>query len=388
MLRCSVVEFFKGARTMKNSTVRRKPALFFTLSTPKRPMMRLSCRAWGLWLVLMLGACTHMFENCRDEISSNAAASGGAVLPRRSGKSPRGGGPRKHTGRLFTRWPHNKRTGAGFAVLFPGGWAICMLVRKRKTSYGNGSRRAGSWAACSNLTGRGQTMLENIAPVAPKATLLALERTIAKTTDEEARGYGTHYIQLLGSLAYDVGLFDRCVALLVRLAVANDEKKDRSLVRHRLEILFHLYLSGTLAPVDQRLRVIEPLLASSDPTYRDIGVILVSAALEAWQFDSAGSFEFGARSRGYGYWPTTAANVQHWYCSVLQLIRVIVTGDGASVEPVRAALASAIRGLWTRTRAHAELDETCRAIGARQFWPDGWRAIRQVLRYDVKVLQS
>ena len=207
----------------------------------------------------------------------------------------------------------------------------------------------GLLGSVSNLTGRGQTMLENIAPVAPKATLLALERTIAKTTDEEARGYGTHYIQLLGSLAYDVGLFDRCVALLVRLAVANDEKKDRSLVRHRLEILFHLYLSGTLAPVDQRLRVIEPLLASSDPTYRDIGVILVSAALEAWQFDSAGSFEFGARSRGYGYWPTTAANVQHWYCSVLQLIRVIVTGDGASVEPVRAALASAIRGLWTRT---------------------------------------
>jgi hypothetical protein len=68
-------------------------------------------------------------------------------------------------------------------------------------------------------------MLENIAPVAPEWTLLVLERTIAKATDEEARRYGTHYIQLLGSLAYEDGLFYRCVALLVRLARADDEKK-------------------------------------------------------------------------------------------------------------------------------------------------------------------
>ena len=40
-------------------------------------------------------------------------------------------------------------------------------------------------------------MLENIAPVAPEATLLALERSITNANDEEAHRYGTHYIQLL-----------------------------------------------------------------------------------------------------------------------------------------------------------------------------------------------
>jgi hypothetical protein len=50
---------------------------------------------------------------------------------------------------------------------------------------------------------------------------------------------------------------------------------------------------------------------------------------------------------------------------------------------VRAALASAFRGLCTRTHVHAELDETCRAIAANQFWPDGWHAVRQVLRHDL-----
>jgi hypothetical protein len=245
-------------------------------------------------------------------------------------------------------------------------------------------KEGGLLGSVSTLDGLGQTMLENIAPVAPEATLLALERSMTNANDEEAHRYGSHYIQLLGSLAYEVGLFDRCAALLVRLAVADDEKKDRSRARHRLEILFQLYLSGTLAPIEQRLRVIQSLLASSDPRHRDIGVSLLRAALEAWQFDSAGSFDFGARSRGYGYWPTTVAHVQHWYCSVLQLTRVIATGDGASAEAVGSALATAFRGLWTKTRVHAELDETCRAIAARQFWPDGWRAVRQVVRYDIK----
>src|SRR5205823_3495009 len=134
-------------------------------------------------------------------------------------------------------------------------------------------------------------------------TLLALERTIANTNDGEARRYGTHYIQILGSLAYEVDLFDRSVALLLRLAVADDaERKNRSNARHRLEILFQLYLSGTLAPIAQRVRIMEPLICSGEPRCREIGTAVLRAALEAWQFDSAGSFEFGARSRDYGYW--------------------------------------------------------------------------------------
>jgi hypothetical protein len=246
----------------------------------------------------------------------------------------------------------------------------------------------GLLGSVSTLDGLGQTMLENIAPVAPEDTLSALERAMGKATDEEIRGYGMRYIQLLGLLAYEVGFFDRCVALLVRFAVADGDKKDNSRARHQLEILFQLILSGTLAPVEQRLRVIEGLLASSDAVIRSIGATLLRAALEAWQFDSAGSFEFGARPRDYGYWPKTVGDARHWYTSVLQLAKSNAISDGASAEAVRAALASAFRGLWSRAPAQAELDEACRAIALRQFWPGGWRAVREVLRYDVKGARS
>lgn len=235
------------------------------------------------------------------------------------------------------------------------------------------------------LNGIGQTMLENIAPVVPEDALGALERAIANATDEQVRRCGGNYIQLLGLLAYDVGLFDRSVALLVRLAAAdNQHSRNRSRAQHRLDILFQLYVSGTLAPVEQRIRIIPPLLASTDPHQRGIGVTILRAALEAWQFDPALTFEFGARPRGYGYWPKTNADVQHWYSSVLQLTRSAATGDGISAVAVGAVFANAFRALWTRTRAHDELDETCRAIAAKQFWPDGWRAIRQVIHYDMK----
>ena len=40
--------------------------------------------------------------------------------------------------------------------------------------------------------------------------------------------------------------------------------------------------------------------------------------LEAWHFSSGANFEFGARSRDYGYLPRTTADFQAWFGPVLQ----------------------------------------------------------------------
>ena len=46
-------------------------------------------------------------------------------------------------------------------------------------------KEGGLLGSVSTLNGLGQTMPENIAPVAPEATLLALERSIMNANDEE-----------------------------------------------------------------------------------------------------------------------------------------------------------------------------------------------------------
>ncbi len=78
------------------------------------------------------------------------------------------------------------------------------------------------WLSADGLLGKvadfnelGQAMFENVAPVAPKDTLAALERAIVGQGDDAAKRC-KKYVDLLRSLAYDATLFERAVRLLVR----------------------------------------------------------------------------------------------------------------------------------------------------------------------------
>ena len=139
--------------------------------------------------------------------------------------------------------------------------------------------------------------------------------------------------------------------------------------------LFSPYLSGTHATVEQRLRVIEPLLKSDDDKQRSLGMKAFEAALAAWDFISFYSFEFGAHSRDHGYWPRTKTEVKEWYGSALKLAGTVACSDAVSASQVGAVLAKQFRGLWSRAGVHEELERVCRAISDKQFWADGWIAV-------------
>jgi len=74
--------------------------------------------------------------------------------------------------------------------------------------------------------------------------------------------------------------------------------------------------------------------------------------------------------------------VKEWYGSALRLAGTVACSDAVSASQVRAVLAKQFRGLWSRAGVHEELERVCRAISEKQFWADGWIAVRQTLRYD------
>ncbi|HTM35322.1 MAG TPA: hypothetical protein VL156_01125, partial [Terriglobales bacterium] len=131
--------------------------------------------------------------------------------------------------------------------------------------------------------------------------------------------------------------------------------------------LFHLCLSGTLATIEQRLKVIEALLASPDTKRRVLGVLALKAVLEAWHFHSTSSFDFGARSRDYGYWPSTIEEVQHWFGVTLKLVETVGCSEGPVAPYARTALAEKFRGLWHQAGVPDELANVCRAIRSSRF---------------------
>jgi hypothetical protein len=230
----------------------------------------------------------------------------------------------------------------------------------------------------SRLNGLGNAILQNVAPVAPEAVLGALERA-----SQIAVHNLVDFAPLLRSLAYDPALFARSASLLVAIA-ETDTSEHQSEAGSCFEGLFFVYLSGTHAPVDARLAVVETQLRSPSARRVGLGLNALGALLEAWHFSSGAQFEFGSRSRDFGYCPRTTAELQSWYAAALKLAERYAVGKDRVADQVRTIIARKFRGLWTRAGMYDDLGRVCQAIRKVGFWRDGWISVKETLHYDAK----
>jgi hypothetical protein len=230
----------------------------------------------------------------------------------------------------------------------------------------------------------GATVLDNIAPVAPEAVLSALERAILESNSDNIARKNSRYVPLLRSLAYEADLFERSAALLMKIAEAQDNEREQSGAAKAFASLFTIYFSGTHATLDQRLAVIQRLVQSGDLVKRKLGLMALKAALETSHFGPRVNYEFGARSRDYGYWPSTRESVKQWYSQTLELAEKLACSDEPSATQARKAMADEFRGLWTGAAMYDELERVCCAISEKGFWSEGWLAVRQTIYYDSK----
>jgi hypothetical protein len=237
----------------------------------------------------------------------------------------------------------------------------------------------------AELTEADRAVFEHIAPVAPAATLGAIERALQDADDETVKRC-TSYVHVLRSLAYDSALFERAALLIVRLLLVEEDDHGRKSEQDVFASLFSLYLSGTHATLEQRLQVVEALLRSPDPKRQALGTSALRASLEALHFFSVLSFDFGARSRDFGYWPHTFAEVQSWFRAAVHLATTVACSDAHSALKTRSTLADAFRGLWLRAGIHEELERACAAIAQAGLWPEGWLAVRQSIHFDAAAL--
>ena len=118
------------------------------------------------------------------------------------------------------------------------------------------------WLAnVADLDDLGATVFNNIAPVDPEGSLSALERALLKSENETAVQKCRRYVPLLQSLAYDATLFERSIALLLRIAEvqsagsaeARTANRDTNEASRAFASLFPIYFSGTHATLDKRL---------------------------------------------------------------------------------------------------------------------------------------
>ncbi|MCI0146673.1 hypothetical protein KNO81_12320 [Paraburkholderia sediminicola] len=231
------------------------------------------------------------------------------------------------------------------------------------------------------LSGVGRAMFENVAPVQPEAALTALER-VGNCAHDVVTTIWQQHLSLLRSLAYDPPLFERSTELLARISTQRTKEADAKQASDAFVSLFTIHLSGTHATIDQRLGVVERLLRSGDDKARGLGLAALDKVLEATHFSSSHRFDFGARSRDYGYQPQTYADVTRWYGAALALIERLVLTEGGLKPELVALLAQNFRGLWTSAHMHDELERLFRRFAADGFWREGWAACRETLHFD------
>ncbi len=249
------------------------------------------------------------------------------------------------------------------------------------------------WLAAGGLLGDatalndlGRAMFENVAPVSPGAALAALERASGGDPEVAVIVLRQHR-SLLRSLAYDPPLFERSASLLVLAATQGSDEREAKEALDTFVSLFTIYLSGTHATIEQRLRLIERLLRSGDRKQRSLGLAALDEVLEATHFSSVHRFEFGARSRDYGYRPGSDEDVTRWYGAALALIERLAFTEGVLKPELGGLLARNFRGLWTSAHMLDELEGLSRRFAADGFWREGWAACRQTMFFNKERLK-
>ena len=235
----------------------------------------------------------------------------------------------------------------------------------------------------ASLSEMKRAMFENVAPVLPVRALEALER-VAEGAPDDAPQVWRRHTALLRSLAYDPDLFERSVRILSRIALDGNNEQRQNEGADAFVALFGLYLSGTHATIEQRLRVIDELLRSPDESAWALAASALDAILEATHFSSGFQFEFGARSRDYGFEPQNAEQASHWYSAALGMIEHLAFDENLHNERLRDTLAGNLRGLWSSACPPDQLDHLARRFARNGFWRRGWLACREVLRYDAE----
>ena len=236
------------------------------------------------------------------------------------------------------------------------------------------------------LNDTGTRILDYVAPVAPDAVLDLIEAEIDSDgfsgMDVVHDAHRTTILTLLQSLAYESKAFDRCVAMLLRVADFEDESNNYDAVREKIFQFFQPHLSGTLASLSQRLAVVREALLSGDPKRRSLGFRMLATALDGPDWTSSNTHEFGARPRDFGYRPNHDELVD-WRSQFIDLaVEMGLKADAELSEPARSLLAQSFRGLWLQEAMWKKLAEAARKLNASQPWVEGWKAVRSTIQFE------
>lgn len=223
------------------------------------------------------------------------------------------------------------------------------------------------------------TLFERLAPVSPGAALAAMEREWGRMAVSNFNISRDRYARLLHCIAYEAEHFRRAVRMLTRLLTHEPERRHTSTVEGIFKGLFHLIGSGTQAPPDLRLSMIDELLLDPDPAVQAYGMVGHDEMLQVYFSYTPGGHDFGARPRGGEWRPADIEAQWDWYRAAMERLCALGIAAGAHQRAARQILGKHLPELWRYEALRTDLSRVASRLHQVESWSEGWIGVRTAI---------
>lgn len=222
---------------------------------------------------------------------------------------------------------------------------------------------------------RGSRIFRSIAEVNPPAAADALYRCFGNLDKASLRQIGPsrrNLVWALEGLCFWEDTFCKSANLLLKFAVCESELGLGNNATEQFYQLFHYLLSGTQAPPDMRLSVIDAGLLTNDPEYQTVCISALGHALRTHHFSRMGGVETqGSRYPHKDWEPTTWQEVFDYWDSSLIRLKNYALMDNTMGALARSQIENSVVGMLWHGRLDALEDvifSICEVRG--HFWPE------------------
>lgn len=233
---------------------------------------------------------------------------------------------------------------------------------------------------------RGSRLFRSLAEVNPEVATQTLSRAFGQKSKKELVQVGSgrrDIIWTLEKLCFRRETFPVAARVLLAFAIAENENWSNN-ATGLFEQLFHVFLSGTEAPPNERLAIIDETIKSGDPDQFRIAISALGHALQTHHFHRSGLPEHQGSGPALRDWhPHLWQDVFEYWREALQRLTSIATGNGDEAVLARDEVAKCIRGLVSYGRIDAleqALDQIVQRHGP--YWPKALEEVRNAIRYE------
>ncbi|MDO8356198.1 MAG: hypothetical protein Q7U76_07400 [Nitrospirota bacterium] len=237
-------------------------------------------------------------------------------------------------------------------------------------------------------TESGAECLDHLVHVDPDLVMVTIQRVFGGLADDElqqVRAGRRHLVWALEKLAFRKESFDGAAMLLRRLAASETEGNISNNATGQFKQLYQLYLSGTEAPPEVRLLVLDDGLRSSSPKEREVCIDALDRMLETGHFYRGGGTEgIGSGERLKDWAPRTYSEISDFLRAAIKRLTDIAVGSDPLAPRAKQILGSRIRGLIGKIPLEEVKAFISRIVSRYGFWPEAVQKVNEWLYFNRK----